>query len=81
MSPYLKVPEIKTGSVLFRVHSIFTTVILLMGSLIITATQYVGRPISCMTDGVSTKIINTYCWITSTFIMPDAFRREVNDNK
>lgn len=77
LSQYLKLQDIKTDSMLFRMHNIFTTVLLLMCSMIITATQYVGSPISCISDGVSARIINTYCWITSTFTMPDAFNREI----
>lgn len=58
-------------------HNLFTTVLLLTCSLIITATQYVGSPISCIVQGLPTHPINTYCWITSTFTMPDAFNRQV----
>ncbi|KYN30555.1 Innexin inx1 [Trachymyrmex septentrionalis] len=77
LSKYLKRQEIITDSVLFRLHNHFTTVLLFTCSLLVTATQYVGNPISCIVQGLPTNPINTYCWITSTFTMPDAFNRQV----
>ncbi|KAI4501258.1 hypothetical protein M0802_003631 [Mischocyttarus mexicanus] len=75
---YLKWQEISTGSLVFRLHNNFTAVVLLACSMIITANQYVGNPISCIVDGgLPQHVINTYCWITSTFTMPDAFNRQV----
>lgn len=58
-------------------HNYFTTALLLACSIVITATQYVGNPISCIVDGLPKKVIETYCWITSTFTMPDAFNRQI----
>ncbi|XP_025988274.1 innexin inx1 [Solenopsis invicta] len=77
LSKYLKRQEIVTDSVVFRMHTLFTAVLLFTCSLIITATQFVGNPISCIVQGLPTNVINTYCWITSTFTMPDAFNRQV----
>ncbi|KOB71730.1 Innexin, partial [Operophtera brumata] len=50
--------------------------LLLTRSMIITATQLVGSPIKCIVSGLPTHVVNTFCWITSTFTMPDAFARE-----
>lgn len=74
---YLKWQDIQTDSVLFRMHNLFTTALLMACSLVITATQFVGNPIQCIVSGLPTHVINTYCWITSTYTMPDAFRRQV----
>lgn len=79
LSDYFKIQTIKTDNAIFRLHNIFTTVLLLTCSLIITATQYVGQPISCISNGIPTHVINTFCWISSTFTMPDAYNRQVND--
>ncbi|CAG5095235.1 Similar to inx1: Innexin inx1 (Schistocerca americana), partial [Cotesia congregata] len=77
LSTYLKWQDIKTDSMVFRMHNIFTTVLLLMCSMIITATQYVGNPISCIVGkDLPNNVVNTFCWITSTFTMPDAFNRQ-----
>lgn len=78
LKDYFKRQDIYTDSVVFRLHNSFTTALLLGCSLVITATQFVGQPISCIVNGIPTHVVNTYCWISSTFTMPDAFRREVS---
>lgn len=51
LKDYFKYHEIQTDNAVFRLHNVFTTVLLLTCSLIITATQYVGQPISCIVNG------------------------------
>lgn len=51
LKDYFKHQEIQTDNAVFRLHNVFTTVLLLTCSLIITATQYVGQPISCIVNG------------------------------
>jgi hypothetical protein len=80
LKDYFKLQEIQTDNAVFRLHNVFTTVLLLTCSLVITATQYVGQPISCIVSGIPTHVVNTFCWISSTFTMPDAFRREVRSS-
>lgn len=76
---YLEWAEVTTASPLFRLHCGFTAAALMACSLVITASQYVGRPIQCIVDGpgVMQQPVTTFCWITSTFTMPDAFDRQV----
>ncbi|XP_050357652.1 innexin inx1 [Nymphalis io] len=77
LSVYFKYQPVKTDNAVFRLHNVFTTVLLLTCSVIITATQYVGQPIQCIVGGgLPANVVNTFCWITSTFTMPDAFARE-----
>nr|XP_019532564.1 innexin inx1 isoform X2 [Aedes albopictus] len=76
LKDYFKRQDIYTDSAVFRLHNSFTTALLLACSLIITATQYVGQPISCIVNGIPTHVVNTFCWISSTFTMPDAYKRE-----
>ena len=76
---YLKHQDIVTDSMIFRMHNHLTTALLMSFSVIITASQFVGNPISCIVpSALPTQPVNTYCWIASTFIMPDAINREVN---
>lgn len=77
LTSFFKYQDVKTDCAIFRLHNQFTSVLLFGCSLIITATQYVGQPIQCLTDGIPRHVVNTFCWITSTFSMPEAFRREV----
>ncbi|KAK2727152.1 innexin inx1-like [Artemia franciscana] len=75
---YFKKQEIKYESGIFRLSYMFTTAILIAASLMTTAVQYIGTPITCMNDGdVPINVINTYCWISSTFTMPDSFNRKI----
>ncbi|XP_050296721.1 innexin inx1 [Anthonomus grandis grandis] len=78
LANYLKYQDIVTDCAVFRMHNLFTTALLMACSLIITASQYVGNPIQCISDGaIPSHVINTFCWISSTFTMPDAFKRQV----
>lgn len=81
LKEYFKLQEVQIDNAVFRLHNVFTTVLLLTCSLVITATQYVGNPISCIVSGIPTHVVNTFCWISSTFTMPDAFRRQVRGVK
>nr|XP_023029033.1 innexin inx1-like [Leptinotarsa decemlineata] len=76
LANYLKYRDIVTDCAIFRLHNTFTCALLMACSLIITANQFVGNPIQCIVDGLPTHVINTYCWISSTFTMPDAFKRQ-----
>ncbi|XP_074594491.1 innexin inx2-like [Brevipalpus obovatus] len=64
---------IHIDNAIFRLHWLFTSSILIAFSLILTGRQYVGEPIICMeTNNLPKNLINTYCWIQSTFIIPEA---------
>jgi hypothetical protein len=44
----------------------------------VTASQYFGDPIHCMSDeNIPKKLLDTYCWIHSTFSIEDAWKKEV----
>lgn len=79
LKDYLKWQDITTDCAIFRLHTLFTTVLLMAGSIVITASQFVGNPIQCIVNGLPTHVVNTFCWISSTFTMPDAFKRQVSD--
>uniref|UniRef100_T1J195 Innexin n=1 Tax=Strigamia maritima TaxID=126957 RepID=T1J195_STRMM len=70
--------EIITDNVVFKLHYMFTTIILVAFSVLITARQYVGQPIDCvLSDKDAIPYINTYCWIHATFSLPSAFHQRV----
>jgi len=55
----------------FRLHYQVTFALLIACSLLTTARQYFGDPISCITDpGMDGKVFETYCWMTGTFTLP-----------
>ncbi|GLH11494.1 hypothetical protein R5R35_004186 [Gryllus longicercus] len=58
-------------NLVFRFHYRITSAILFLCCILCTANGLIGDPISCINDGaVPYDVINTYCWITSTFTLP-----------
>nr|BDV49776.1 MAG: innexin [Penaeus semisulcatus pemonivirus] len=57
-----------------KLHYRVTTPVLLSFCLLVTTNTLVGDPISCVYDSshprLSDKVINTYCWIHTTFTLP-----------
>merc|ERR1712226_1635455 len=74
----IKLDKICIDNNIFRLHYKATFVILLTASIIVTAKQYVGDPIDCIVgDGVPDNLMDTYCWIHSTFTVTSAVTEEV----
>lgn len=58
-------------STFFKLHYRTTTTILFISTILVTANSFIGKPIDCMSDGVVPgNVLNTYCWIMSTFSIP-----------
>jgi len=51
----------------FRLHYRATVIIFLAAIALITSGQFIGNPIHCMSDSVSDGIMNSYCWLHSTY--------------
>lgn len=74
----LKISRVHTDGNIFRLHYSLTVIILMTFCIIITTKQYVGEPIDCYrTDGIDRSIMNTYCWIHTTYSIPKAFNKKV----
>lgn len=67
----LKVDSVSIDNNIFRMHYKATMFILVAFSLLITQKQYFGDPIDCIVDKVDADIMDTYCWIHSTFTIPN----------
>ncbi|KAG7209587.1 hypothetical protein KM043_011248 [Ampulex compressa] len=53
---------------IFRLHYRATVSLLLVCMILVTAKQYIGEPISCITDdSIDKDSVNAYCWIYGTF--------------
>ncbi|XP_021925145.1 innexin inx3-like [Zootermopsis nevadensis] len=59
-------------NVIFRCHYRFTSAILFVCCILCTANSLIGNPIECLNSQFKDKIhvINTFCWITSTYTIP-----------
>ena len=74
----IKISHVHIDSTIFRLHYTFTVTFLLGFSLMITTRQYVGNPIECIhTKDIPEAVLNTYCWIHSTYTIPSAFWKRI----
>lgn len=67
----LKIDSVCIDNNIFRLHYKATVIILVAFSLLVTSRQYIGDPIDCIVDDVPLNIMDTYCWIYSTFTIPN----------
>ncbi|KAI1289286.1 Innexin inx2 [Halotydeus destructor] len=62
----------------FRLHYRVTFLFLVACSVMVTARQYFGDPIDCISkDDIPSKLLDTYCWIHTTFSVESAFDKKV----
>jgi len=54
----------------FKLHYRTTTTIFFISTILVTSYGMIGKPIDCMGDGIPGNVLNTYCWIMSTFSIP-----------
>jgi hypothetical protein len=67
----LKIDSVCIDNNIFRLHYKVTVIILVAFSLIVTSRQYIGDPIDCIVDEIPLAVMDTYCWIYSTFTIPN----------
>jgi len=73
-----KTDDLTTDNAVFKLHYRVTVAILIGSSLVGVAKQYFGDPINCQTaSGVSSKVLDDYCWIHSTFHLRTEFQGTV----
>ncbi|XP_068235264.1 innexin inx2-like [Palaemon carinicauda] len=57
----------KVDSFVFLLHYRYTNLIFMVSALLSTLYDAVGKKIDCMATGVSTDVVNEYCFIMGTF--------------
>jgi len=69
---YIKFPKLWIDNTVFRLHAKLSVLFLFAGCMLISVDQFLGRPIDCLvTKGrIGQEMMNTYCWIHSTFVLP-----------
>lgn len=74
----LRFSTVRTDNDVFRLHYRFTGVLLFACSVLVTATQFFGQPILCVThDIVPPRIMNSYCWVEGTITLPRSLNKSV----
>jgi len=56
----------------FKLHYRTTASILFMCCLLVTANDFFGNTINCISGAIPGNVLNNYCWIMSTFSVPDS---------
>jgi len=78
----LKLDSVCIDNNIFRLHYKATVVILVAFSLLVTSRQYIGDPIDCIVDAsVGGDIMDTYCWIHSTYTIPSKLTGKIGTFK
>lgn len=74
----IKIDQVCIDNNVFRLHYKATVIFLVGFSLLVTGRQYFGDPIDCIQrDDIPPNIIDTYCWIHSTFTLPSALNKTI----
>ena len=55
----------------FKLHYKVTFTILVVCSMLVTSKQFMGDPIDCIVAEIPNNVMDTYCWIHSTFTVPN----------
>jgi len=76
---YIKFPKIWIDNSVMRLHAKLSVLILFTGCMLTSLGQFFGKPIDCIVSGakVPKGVMNTYCWIHSTFSLPKNISMDV----
>ncbi|XP_040564164.1 innexin inx2 [Lepeophtheirus salmonis] len=77
LTAFLKLDSVWIDNNVFRLHYKATVMVFVAASLMVTSRQFFGDPIDCIVDNVPGDIMDTYCWIHSTFTIPNKISGEV----
>lgn len=66
----LKPSDVCIDNIIFRMHYKMTVIVLIACSLFVSSNQYIGDPINCIIGEVPSKVMDSYCWIHSTYTIP-----------
>ena len=70
------IDDVWIDNVVFRLHYKATFIIFFTASLFLTSRQFFGDPIDCYVEGVQGGIMDTYCWIHSTYSIPTRYAHQ-----
>ena len=70
LQKFISFDKHRIDNAVFRLHSKTTVLFLVCSSLLVTAQTFLGDPIHCVVHGVIPAVMDTYCWIHSTFTLP-----------
>lgn len=72
----IRIENITIDNKIFALHYRFTSVVFLVFSVVLSAVEWFGSPISCIKqvgdNKVEQKAVDRYCWVEGTFTLPHA---------
>lgn len=83
-----KIGATRTEGLVAKLHYRFTTLLLLLSCTLVTALEWIanGKSITCIQEGpddswnIPPNVINTYCYIMSTFTLPSQLAGAVGED-
>lgn len=80
LKSFLKIKSVCTDNAVFQLHYKFTAMVLIVCSILLTCSQFLGEPIHCIQkDDIPKQVLETFCWVHTTFTLPDAWNKKVGD--
>jgi len=73
LKPFISFDKIAIDNAVFQLHCKTTVLFILAADLLVTAQTFIGDPIDCIVNDVPTGVMDTYCWIHSTFTLPYSY--------
>jgi len=78
LKSFIQYRRINTEGLVFKMHYRATVCFILTFCVLVASRQYVGDPINCLhSKDLPHDVINTFCWIHSTFSVKPAFLKKV----
>ena len=75
---FIKMPTCTIDNNVFKLHYRVSCMILFMCSVLVTARQYFGDPIDCISrDDIPNELLDTFCWVHTTFSVVDSWNKTV----
>lgn len=75
---FIKMPTATIDNNVFKLHYRVSCMMLFMCSVLVTARQYFGDPIDCISrDDIPNELLDTFCWVHTTFSVVDSWNKTV----
>ncbi|XP_071522205.1 innexin inx2-like [Panulirus ornatus] len=75
----LKKHNAQVDNAVFHLHYRVTFVVFIVSGALVTAKEFIGAPIQCISKAVPTGVLNTFCFIMSTFSVPRHWAKPLGD--
>nr|CAJ58681.1 innexin inx1 [Homarus gammarus] len=75
----LKKHNAQVDNAVFHLHYRVTFVVFIVSGALVTAKELIGAPIQCISKAVPTNVLNTFCFIMSTFSVPRHWDKPLGD--